>query len=114
MAAGMDTFEDFYNYRSGRWLYNEQHQLAKRYVKFDVSALQRVAADTAGSDCSAIAKLAEGFYNKTFSLKLDDGRELIAKIPNPNAGPPNITIANEAATMEYVSPYSLVFNTCLL
>lgn len=36
---------------------------------------------------------------------MNDGQELIAKIPNPNAGPPDITVASEAATMTFVSPF---------
>lgn len=103
-TATADAFEPFYHYQSGRWLYNEQAQLAKRYVKFSVPALERAAAEGVGSGCCSVTgKVAEGFYNKTFSLTMDDGREVIAKIPNPNAGPRNITIANEAATMEFVS-----------
>ncbi|KAA8614545.1 hypothetical protein PtrV1_11575 [Pyrenophora tritici-repentis] len=33
---------------------------------------------------------------------MDDGRELIAKLPNPNAGRPYFTTASEAATMDYL------------
>ncbi|KAF2995261.1 hypothetical protein E8E13_003826 [Curvularia kusanoi] len=33
---------------------------------------------------------------------MDDGRELIAKIPNPNAGRAHYTTASEVATMDYV------------
>ncbi|KAH9868328.1 hypothetical protein J1614_007400 [Plenodomus biglobosus] len=33
---------------------------------------------------------------------MDDGRELIAKLPNPNAGAPHLTTASEVATMDYV------------
>ncbi|KAK2757898.1 hypothetical protein FQN54_004304 [Arachnomyces sp. PD_36] len=31
-----------------------------------------------------------------------DGREFIARVPNPNAGPPHFTIASEAATLEFL------------
>lgn len=103
VAARTDAYEHFFHYRSGRWLYNEQAQLSKRYVKFNAPALQRVAAETVGSGCSAMDKLGEGFYNKAFSLKMDNGQELVAKLPHFDSGPPNITIASEAATMEFVS-----------
>lgn len=33
---------------------------------------------------------------------MDDGREIIAKIPNPNAGQAHFTTASEAATIDYV------------
>lgn len=48
-------------------------------------------------------KLAEGGYNKVFRLVMDDGMAVIARIPNPNAGPRFYTTASEVATMEFVS-----------
>lgn len=36
---------------------------------------------------------------------MNDGQELIAKIPNTNAGPLDIAVASEAATMTFVSPF---------
>lgn len=47
-------------------------------------------------------KLPEGNFNKVFLLKLSDGKEVIAKIPNPNAGRAFFLTASEVATMEYV------------
>ena len=35
-------------------------------------------------------------------MVMDDGKEIIAKIPNPNAGRPHLTTASEVATMDYV------------
>lgn len=32
-----------------------------------------------------------------------DGREVIAKVPNPNAGRPHFNTASEVATMDFVS-----------
>jgi len=47
-------------------------------------------------------KLAEGGYNKVFRLVMNDGKAVIARLPNPNAGPPFYTTASEVATMEFV------------
>lgn len=33
---------------------------------------------------------------------MDDGTEVVAKLPNPNAGAPHFTTASEVATMEFV------------
>ena len=41
-------------------------------------------------------------YNKAFLLSMDDGVQVVAKIPNPNAGRPHMTTASEVATMEFV------------
>ncbi|KAE8352381.1 kinase-like domain-containing protein [Aspergillus coremiiformis] len=46
-------------------------------------------------------KYREGQYNKTFLLTFDNGSEVVAKLPNPNAGPKILTIASEVATMDY-------------
>lgn len=47
-------------------------------------------------------KFQEGQYNKVFLLRMDNGHEAIAKLPNPNAGPPYYTTASEVATMNFV------------
>lgn len=45
-------------------------------------------------------------------MKMDDGKEVVAKLPNPNAGRPHFTTASEVATMEYVS-CSVSYLACL-
>ncbi|KAL1965694.1 hypothetical protein VTN77DRAFT_5194 [Rasamsonia byssochlamydoides] len=47
-------------------------------------------------------KLTEGEIIKCFRLVMNDGQTVIARIPNPNAGPPSYTTASEVATMELV------------
>lgn len=97
--------ETFYRYTSGRWLFNEESQLAKRNVRFDVPALKAVAAEAVKSPCVSITKLPEGLFNKVFLLKMSNGREFIAKIPNPNAGATQKTVASEVAVMDLVSKH---------
>jgi hypothetical protein len=95
--------EQFYKYTSGRWLWNEKYQLARRYVEFDLPGILQVSAQAIGArSCIKVEKLPEGNFSKVFLITMDDGRELIAKIPNPNAGQPHLTTASEAATMDYV------------
>jgi hypothetical protein len=48
-------------------------------------------------------KYPEGRYTKAFLLTFDEKSEVVAKLPNPNAGPPILTTASEVATMEFVS-----------
>lgn len=50
-----------------------------------------------------MTKLAEGGFNKVFRLVMDNDSIVIARIPNPNAGPPFKTTASEVATMDFVS-----------
>ena len=94
----------FYKYTSGRWLWNEEYQFAQRHVEFNLAGLLGAAVQATGArSCLKIEKLPEGNFNKVFSITTDNDRELIAKIPNPNAGRPHFTTASEVATMDYVS-----------
>ncbi|KAF2667398.1 hypothetical protein BT63DRAFT_456698 [Microthyrium microscopicum] len=96
--------DDLYNYKGQRWLWNEKDQLQRRYQKFNLKALIKIAENAAGDGavCTDMSKLPEGNFNKTFLVKMEDGRELIARLPNPNAGCSHYTTASEVATMDYV------------
>lgn len=75
----------------GRWFWGERHQLASRYIKFDLARPLGVAATTKGSEgCFQVAKVSQCQYNKVFSLKMGDGREVAAKLPYPNTGRPTV------------------------
>ncbi|PTU22758.1 hypothetical protein P175DRAFT_0555424 [Aspergillus ochraceoroseus IBT 24754] len=58
---------DLFGYTSGRWLYNEQIQLRKRYTEFNIQALECSASRLLGTRCIQITKLPEGLYNKVHS-----------------------------------------------
>ncbi|KAL4905221.1 hypothetical protein BDW74DRAFT_185269 [Aspergillus multicolor] len=90
-------------FTSGRWLWREQEQLACRYVKFQLQPLLDIAASAVGAKyCTGMFKAVEGQYNKVFVLTMDNGREVVAKLPNPNAGRPHFTTASEVATMDFL------------
>jgi hypothetical protein len=94
---------DFFHYTSGRWLWDEEQQLRDRFSPFNVPELQKVAASSVGANkCVEITKLAEGSFNKTFKLTMDNGMNVIARIPHPIAGPRYYMTASEVATMEFV------------
>ena len=101
--------DDLFSYKAQRWLWNEYEQLQRRYVKFDLAALIRVVEVALGPDASCVGftKLPEDNFNKTFVATMQDGREIIARLPNPNAGRPHYTTASEVATMAYVMLISL-------
>lgn len=60
-----------------------------------------------------VLKCVEGQFIKVFILTMDDGDEVVAKLPNPNAGPPFYTLSSEVATRHFVSE-RLASTTCLL
>jgi len=64
--------------------FNEESRLRERYRRLNIEALKKIAADTLGRGaCISIAKLAEGGNCKIFLLVMEDGFEVIAKIPMP-------------------------------
>ncbi|KAG8678939.1 Phosphotransferase enzyme, partial [Ceratobasidium sp. 394] len=100
-AASVAQYEEFFEYTSGRWLYNEQEQMAVRYVPFNVEALQRIAAVAVGATrCNKMVKTHEGSYNKIFLLQFDNKAEVIVKI-STKLIPPFYTTASEVATMDF-------------
>jgi hypothetical protein len=103
--------EAFKAYFAQRWLWNEPAQLQRRYVNFNLNTLPGIAEKAAGPDavCVSLTKWPEGNSNKAFLATMRDGKELVVKIPNPNAGPAHYTTASEVATMQYVRyPYQLL------
>lgn len=77
--------------------------MQQRYIRYDVDQLARVAAKAVDSEfCATVEKFPDGMYNKTLLLTMSDGKQAVAKIPNPNAGLPHYTTASEVATLDYV------------
>jgi hypothetical protein len=65
--------------------------------------LQKIAADSVGRQrCVSIEKLAEGGFNRVFLLTMDDGLEVVAKIPYRNTVPSRYLTASEVATMDFL------------
>jgi len=84
-------------------LYNEDRRLNERRVHFDIDGLKSAAVRcTKGATAvTSMIKLPEGTFNKVYLMTLDTGHEIIARIPNPNAGPPDLVTASEVATMTF-------------
>ncbi|KAE8378490.1 hypothetical protein BDV26DRAFT_304254 [Aspergillus bertholletiae] len=74
-----------------------------RLIRFDMNSLARVAAaDSVGAAQCIVIKTYPGIMlNKVFLMPMDDGQEVIAKVPNANAGIPHFTTASEVATMNF-------------
>ena len=68
-----------FSYTSGRWLYNERHQLKQRYTPFNVHALRDRIAEVCGSEVSEWNKK-EGVFNKSFVATLRDGRQVAIRV----------------------------------
>lgn len=102
--ADLKYGDDLFNYTRGRFICNEKHEMSQRHVRFDVNELARCAAEAVGAKaCVNVLKYPDGMYNKSMLLTMDDGSQVVAKVPNPNAGLPHFTTASEVATMDFVS-----------
>ncbi|OJJ95249.1 hypothetical protein ASPACDRAFT_47993 [Aspergillus aculeatus ATCC 16872] len=102
--------DELYQYQRYRWLTKEAEQLAARYRKFRLPALINAAIEVAGGDaskCTKVLKCIEGQYNKALILSMNNGQEVVARLPNPNAGPRFYTTASEVATRHFVGIQSL-------
>ncbi|KAK2861443.1 hypothetical protein FQN49_004186 [Arthroderma sp. PD_2] len=105
MSQGTAFTQDpnFFRYTRGRFVRDEASEMAQRSVQFNVDELARVAASAVGSTpCVKFEKYPDGMYNKAFELIMDNGVQVVAKLPNPNAGRPRFTTASEVATMEFM------------
>ncbi len=104
MSAGKPIGrEDLFRYTNGHFLVNEDQQLSRRYVKFNVEELCKLVTSVAGDKVSRVCNInkMEGGFNKALLITLESGREVIAKTPCPNAGRAAYNTASEAAVLEY-------------
>ncbi|OJJ71932.1 hypothetical protein ASPBRDRAFT_55184 [Aspergillus brasiliensis CBS 101740] len=97
-----NTHDEFFKFTRGRFVVDEAENRRMREVRFDMNSLARVAAESVGAThCTSIQKYPDDMFNKAFLMSMDNGREVVAKIPNPNAGVPHLTTASEVATMDF-------------
>lgn len=82
---------------------NESAELEQRYVKFNVDKLCEVVRSVAGDGVSEVREIdkMEGGFNKALLMTLANGKQVVAKIPCPNAGPARYSTASEAAMLTY-------------
>lgn len=95
--------QELFSYTSGRYLYNEKLRLAERYVPFNIEALKKVTAHSVNREkVIQIKKLAEGGFNRVLLLTMDDGMEVIVKIPYSIAVPKSLATESEVATLDFL------------
>ncbi|OJD21311.1 hypothetical protein ACJ73_07348 [Blastomyces percursus] len=94
--------DPLFNHTSGRWLWDEAAHLRKRHQPFNVDGLKAVASKAVNArSCTSITKLSEGSYNKVYLLVMDNGVQVVARIPNPYL-PPRVSTASEVATLDFL------------
>lgn len=99
-----EPYQELFTYTSGRYIYNEKLRLAERHVHFDILALKDIAAKCVGRrNVTRIEKLAEGGFSRVFLLTMDDGFQVIAKLPYPLTVPKRFMTESEVATLDFLS-----------
>ncbi|KAJ5374541.1 phosphotransferase enzyme family protein [Penicillium concentricum] len=95
----------------GRFIVDEAGNLRSREIKFNLNKLARVAADSvSGAKFISIKKYPDGMFNKANLMTMEDGQEVVVKVPDPNAGVPHFTTASEVATMDFKKWLSISFS----
>ncbi|KAI9930737.1 hypothetical protein ASPWEDRAFT_471884 [Aspergillus wentii DTO 134E9] len=96
-----------FQYNNGRFIVNEEYELAKRYSPFDLKALCRLVSDLpqVASPIRSINKK-EGGFNKALLMKAENGNTVIARIPCRNIVPREYGTASEVAVLKFVKTRS--------
>lgn len=92
--------DDLFRYTNGRFLVNEEYELAKRYSPFDIGALCQLVSSIINSPVATIDKR-EGGHNKALFMTGENGETVIAKIPCPNIVPHEYGTASEVAVLKF-------------
>ncbi|KAG1752656.1 protein kinase subdomain-containing protein PKL CAK Fmp29 [Suillus paluster] len=101
---------DFFEYTSGRWIFNDDLRHAERRRVFKVDELSRLAAEAVNrspDDIVRLEKLAEGGFNRTFLITMRCGFRMVARIPYPAMIPKYFAFASEVATMALLRSFGL-------
>ncbi|CAG8190541.1 unnamed protein product [Penicillium nalgiovense] len=95
--------EELFKYTNGRFLSEEESQLSKRYVRFDIGRLCDVVSNISGTGAQQVSSIAkmEGGFSKSLLMTTLDGSEYIVKIPCSNAGRPMYCTASEVAVLDF-------------
>ncbi|PPQ80298.1 hypothetical protein CVT26_008826 [Gymnopilus dilepis] len=102
-SVARDRTNPFWNHTTGRWLWNDEINRARRYTPFDIDGLKDLACQVCSAGrCTSMVQLGNGSKTKVFHLQFDNGKELVARIPTLLLGNLRLSIASEAATTEYV------------
>lgn len=101
MVSFIEQHKYFLHCRS----YNEALRVRERHRVFNVSVLRKTAAASfqkPKTEVRALRKLSEGGFNRIFEITMNDGVQVVARLPYPSTQPKGIAIAREVATIELV------------
>lgn len=84
-------------------------QRKSRQINFDFEELCNKAISLcSGAKSVTKCEKREGGFNRVFLLTMDNGEQIVAKLPTSISGPRGLTTSSEVATMDYSIPQALV------
>ncbi|TIA02595.1 hypothetical protein D6C81_10702, partial [Aureobasidium pullulans] len=90
------------DYTAGRWLRNDNGERKARYISFDFKALvDKVVSCCEGATSIQTWLKKEGNFCKAFVFCTDNGKQIVAKLPTPIAGPKSLITNSKVATIRY-------------
>jgi hypothetical protein len=93
---------DPYNCSKGRWLDKNSKRRAERHLSFDFQALLDIAiASCPGARNVVACEKKEGGFNRVFSIQLDNGRNVVARIPTRAVKHAGLAVSSEVATLQF-------------
>ena len=102
-AQGKQVSPDhLFRYNTGRFIVNEEYELAKRFSPFNLDELCKIVSSVP-SVASPIRRIEkkEGGYNKALLVTAENGRTVIAKVPCRNIVPKQYGTASEVAVLRF-------------
>jgi len=93
-----------YDYTAGRWLKDDRLQRESRHIEFNFPELCNKALEVCThADSIQKCEKQEGGFNRVFLFTMNNGEQIVAKLPTSICGPPRLTTNSEVATMAYSS-----------
>lgn len=96
--------DDFFSFTRARFVTNEDSELARQRVQFDMNELVRIGPASIGSASKVVnvEKYPDGWYSKAFLMTLEDGHDFVVKVANLHSSRPHCLTASEVASMDFV------------
>lgn len=94
--------EQLFTYTNGRFLMHEEYQISRRYAAFKLDELCRLVSHLPSiqSPVLSIDKI-EGGFNKALMMRMENGKEVVVKMPFPKSVPRQCATESEAAVLDF-------------
>lgn len=103
-CSAVPELPDPFNYTSGRWLHRDKEQLEARRLRFDFAGLcAKVVSLCDGAERVLSYEKKEGGFNRVFIFHLDNGQQMVARLPFKVTIARDLVVQSEVATMRYGS-----------